>query len=117
GTANGDTLFWETAGTPETWTVSLLAAREPGKVDLPLNFAAALAALLERNAATGDFFPDDFPSAQPSFVARAFADFSEQLRTGLFIAGSLPFSRQLEQHLRALPWPWLSWYWMPPHPE
>jgi hypothetical protein len=66
-TENGDVLYWITRGTPEHWPVAINEARGPEWEQLKLDITSVLAALVSRRIRCG-VFPDEFPSANPSFV-------------------------------------------------
>lgn len=67
-TDNGDTLFWVTEGSPEQWTVRVSRSRSSEFADYPLGLTGFLAGILD-GALRCSFFPADFPSSCPTFVA------------------------------------------------
>jgi hypothetical protein len=66
-TDNGDTLLWQTVGEPDQWPIVVNAARDPTYEKFECNMTAFLEGILTRRIRCS-IFPEDFPSARPSFV-------------------------------------------------
>lgn len=66
-TDNGDVLFWEAAGEPETWTVIVRDARAPEYERFGSNMTGFLHDILSRKEVCG-IFPESFPDEHPVFT-------------------------------------------------
>ena len=65
-TDNGDFLFWKTSGPPNDWTVVVNESRAPEYEEFRGGLAYFLVTVLRRRYRS-NIFPDDFPSASPTF--------------------------------------------------
>jgi hypothetical protein len=65
-TANGDVLFWETAGEPRNWTVIVSDARAPEYEHFRSNMTDFLHDILSRKEVCR-IFPGSFPGPHPVF--------------------------------------------------
>lgn len=70
-TANGDILYWQTAGEPERWTVVVNASRSADFEELEMNMSTFLGAVLSGQLRC-KAFPDDFPTEDPRFILPAY---------------------------------------------
>jgi hypothetical protein len=67
-TDNGDVLWWSTVpGPPERWPVVVTAPRDEQVARYAVTMTTFLASILGGEVQC-DLFPDDFPSARPSFT-------------------------------------------------
>jgi hypothetical protein len=65
-TANGDVLFWETAGEPQDWAVIVGESRASEYESFGSNMTGFLHDILSRKEVSR-IFPEDFPTASPVF--------------------------------------------------
>lgn len=65
-TDNGDTLFWQTSGQPNNWTVVVKDSRESEYLEYKENMTSFLAKIFNKEIIC-DIFPRDFPSPTPVF--------------------------------------------------
>lgn len=66
-TDNGDVLYWETNGDPDSWTVAVLGARSSPILKFEFNLTSFLAGICE-GVITCELFPEGFPSPAPIFA-------------------------------------------------
>ena len=65
GTDNGDTVYWETNGPPEAWTMAVMGPRAPEIFRFAGGFVPFLVGILGRSVRC-DRFPEEFPSHVPA---------------------------------------------------